>query len=194
MTDASGIDKLTQKKQAFVEALLLCGNVSDAYRKAYSCANMAAGSIHREASLLASNPKVTQRLAQLRSQAAEKAVLDKSWWLAKVRKNVEVCLAEQTIRLKVQHRDKESGVVTVSEVEISAHDPAAANKGLELLARHLGLFEIDHSQQGAAVAAVGEAIREISDLEAARRIAFLFGRVVGRQDDKTTRRMRHRLD
>ena len=107
-------------------------------------------------------------------------MLDKAWVLDKLRKNVEVSLGEQTLTLKVPHKDKDSGEVTVSEVEISAHDATAANKGLELLARHLGLFEIDHSQQGAAAAAA--IVKEITDLEVARRIAFLFGRVVGRGD------------
>jgi hypothetical protein len=88
----------------------------------------------------------------------------------------------------VSHRDKESGAVTVSEVEISSHDAAAANRGLEILARHLNMFERERAAAGKALGeAAGEAIgKEISDLEAARRIAFLFGRVVGRQDDKTT--------
>jgi phage terminase small subunit len=179
----SSTDKLTPKQERFCLLYIELGNAAEAYRRAYACANMAPGSIHREASLLASNPKVTQRLAQLRSQAADKAVLDKSWVLERLKQNVEVSLAERTLTLKVHHRDKETGVVTVSEVEVSAHDAQAANRGLELLARTLGLFEIDNSQQGAAA---GAAIaKEMSDFEAARRIAFLFGRAAGRQDDKT---------
>jgi phage terminase small subunit len=180
----SNTEKLTPKQEKFCLLYIELGNATEAYRRAYASANMAAATIQREATRLLANPLVTTRLLQLRSQAAEKAVLDKAWVLDKLRKNVEVSLGEQTLTLKVQKRDRESGTVEVVEVEVSAHDAAAANKGLELLARHLGLFEIDHQQQGAAV---GEAIgREISDLEAARRIAFLFGRAVGRQDDKTT--------
>jgi hypothetical protein len=88
------------------------------------------------------------RLLELRSRAAEKTVLDKAWVLDKLRKNIEVSLGGQTVRLKVHKRDKESGAVEVGEVEISAHDAAAANKGLELLARHLGMFVDKHELTG----------------------------------------------
>ena len=54
----------------------------------------------------------------------------------------------------MQPRDKETGAVTVSEVEVSAHDAGAANKGLES-ARHLGMFEADNEQAGKAA---GEAL------------------------------------
>jgi phage terminase small subunit len=163
-------DKLTPKQERFCLLYIELGNAAEAYRRAYACANMSAATIQREATRLLANHTITTRLLELRSQAAEKAVLDKAWVLAKLRKNVEVSLGEQTLTLKVQKRDKESGAVEVVEVEISAHDAAAANKGLELLARHLGLFEADNEQAGKAV---GEAMgKELSDLEFARWLAF----------------------
>jgi phage terminase small subunit len=148
MTDASGIDKLTPKQEKFCLLYIELGNAAEAYRRAYACANMSAATIQREATRLLANPTITTRLLQLRAQVAEKAVLDKAWVLDKIRKNVEVSLGEQTLTLKVQKRDKGSGVVTVSEIEVSAHDAAAANKGLELLARHLGMFVDKHEVTG----------------------------------------------
>ena len=127
--------KLSVKQEAFVQALLGCGNASEAYRQAYSCANMAPGSIHREASLLASNPKVTQRLALLRAEAAQQAVLNRSWVLSRLMKAAEVALGERTITLRVPHKNKETGKTEVSEIEVSAHDGHVAARTLELLGR-----------------------------------------------------------
>jgi hypothetical protein len=56
---------MTDKQQAFVDAVFAGSNFSDAYRTAYDAQNMSAGAIHREACLLAQHPKVSQRLEQM---------------------------------------------------------------------------------------------------------------------------------
>jgi hypothetical protein len=100
------------------------------------------------------------------------ATLNRAWVLDRLMRNVEVSLGEKTIKLKVRERDKEAGTVEVKEIEVNDRDPAAANKALELLARHLGLFEQDNAQQGRATGdAAGQAL-----IDRARRIAFLLHR------------------
>lgn len=59
--DTSGI---TDKQQAFIDAIVDGNNISDAYRLAYDASNMSAASIHVEACRLAKNPKITLRLDQ----------------------------------------------------------------------------------------------------------------------------------
>ena len=56
---------LTDKQEAFAQAIFEGANFSDAYRQAYDASNMSAASIHTEACLLVQNPKVSQRLEQL---------------------------------------------------------------------------------------------------------------------------------
>jgi hypothetical protein len=56
---------MTDKQQAFVDAVFAGSNFSDAYRTAYDAQNMSAGAIHREACILAQHPKVSQRLEQM---------------------------------------------------------------------------------------------------------------------------------
>jgi phage terminase small subunit len=135
MTDASGIDKLTPKQQAFVEAYLECGSAAEAYRRAYSCANMAAATIQREATRLLANPTVDHTITTLRAQAANKAVLNRSYVLTGLMENAEVSLGRKTVKLRVHRKDKESGKVEVSEIEVSAHDAKAANQALIALGR-----------------------------------------------------------
>ena len=51
--------------------------MSDAYREAYNASNMKPGSIHREASVLMSNPMITQRVERLQRQK-DRAVIASS--------------------------------------------------------------------------------------------------------------------
>lgn len=68
---------LTKKQEDFAQAYVTQpaekGAGSAAYRIAYKAGGMGANAIAREASLLLKNPKVAQRIAELRKPAAEAA-------------------------------------------------------------------------------------------------------------------------
>ena len=53
---------VTDKQQAFIEAIIEGNNISDAYRLAYDASNMSNASIHVEACRLAKNPNVSLSL------------------------------------------------------------------------------------------------------------------------------------
>jgi hypothetical protein len=65
--------KLTDKKEAACQAYIECGgNQSEAYRRAYNAKNMKPESIWTEASLLFSDPMVSQRVLELQAIHAER--------------------------------------------------------------------------------------------------------------------------
>ena len=66
---------LTQKQELFVQKIIEGMSQADAYRSAYSCKNMSDNAIYREASLLVSNPKVAQRISELRGELATPSVM-----------------------------------------------------------------------------------------------------------------------
>ena len=66
---------LTTKQENFAKAIVEGMNQADAYRSAYSCKNMSDNAIYREASLLVENPKVTQRLKELREQLVKPTIM-----------------------------------------------------------------------------------------------------------------------
>jgi phage terminase small subunit len=66
---------LTPKQELFVQKIIEGMSQADAYRSAYSCKNMSDNAIYREASLLASNPKVAQRISELRNELATPSVM-----------------------------------------------------------------------------------------------------------------------
>ena len=59
---------LTEKQEAFVQAIVQGNGYATAYRMAYNTEGMADGTVHSEASKLGSNPKITARLNQIRVQ------------------------------------------------------------------------------------------------------------------------------
>lgn len=65
---------LTPKQQHFCQAVASGCTMSDAYRAAYNAENMKPASIHREASVLMSNPTITQRVERLH-RAKDRAVV-----------------------------------------------------------------------------------------------------------------------
>ena len=66
---------LTAKQEAFVQNIIQGMSQADAYRSAYSSKRMSDNAVYREASLLVENPKVAQRLKELREQLATPAIM-----------------------------------------------------------------------------------------------------------------------
>ena len=76
---------LTDKQEKFVQGIISGLNQADAYRNAYNASKMSDNAIYREASLLMSLPKVTQRIKELRDQSASGAVMsarERMEWLS----------------------------------------------------------------------------------------------------------------
>lgn len=66
---------LTPKQEAFVQNIIQGMSQADAYRSAYDTKRMSDNAIYREASLLVGNPKVAQRLEELRGQLAKPSIM-----------------------------------------------------------------------------------------------------------------------
>lgn len=84
---------LTAKQEAFVQNIIQGMSQADAYRSAYSTKNMSDNAIYREASLLVENPKVAQRLKELRDELASPAIMsaqERLEWLTKIVKGSNI--------------------------------------------------------------------------------------------------------
>ena len=66
---------LTPKQEAFVQNIIQGMSQADAYRSAYETKRMSDNAIYREASLLMSNPKVAQRLAEISAKADKPKIM-----------------------------------------------------------------------------------------------------------------------
>ena len=63
-----GTNKLTIKQENFCNFYLESGNASEAYRRAYNCERMKEKQIWEESSKLLANPKVSQRVKELKEE------------------------------------------------------------------------------------------------------------------------------
>lgn len=66
---------LTPKQEKFALNIFEGMNQADAYRSSYSAKNMSDNAIYREASLLMSNPKIAQRIKELRDKTAKASIM-----------------------------------------------------------------------------------------------------------------------
>jgi len=69
--------KLTPKQENFCNYYIETGNASEAYRRAYSCGNMASDTINRKAAELFNNGKITARVSQLQADLQERSDISK---------------------------------------------------------------------------------------------------------------------
>lgn len=70
--------RLTEKQERFCQCYLdTDGNASEAYRMAYDASNMQPNSIWNAASLLLDNPKVSQRIDEIRAERAAETVVER---------------------------------------------------------------------------------------------------------------------
>lgn len=119
---------LTQKQEAFALAVFEGKSQADAYRLAYSTENMSDNAIYSEASKLMDNPKVSQRLAQLREKQAERTnvtaddIVRVAWELAQSARNEGArvsalnLLAKRHPEFSDKHELKHSGAVDLSHL------------------------------------------------------------------------------
>ena len=80
---------LTLKQEKFAQNVANGMNQTAAYRDAYSTRKSTDNTVCRDASLLASNPKVRQRITELRDQLASPAIMtakERLEWLTNVLK------------------------------------------------------------------------------------------------------------
>src|SRR5262245_35626956 len=127
--------QLTAKQERFALLYLEIGNASEAYRRSYDVGKMDDRTAQKRAHELLHHPGVAARVGDLQKAAANGAVLDRQWVLTRLMENAEVALGKKTIKARVPRKDKDSGKVEVSDIEVTAHDAAAANRALELLGR-----------------------------------------------------------
>ena len=94
---------LTAKQEQFAQAIASGMNQSDAYRSAYDAGKMTAKSVNEKASALASDVKVSSRLAELKAALAAKAMWtreDSVYALREIATDSEAKAAEKVSAIK----------------------------------------------------------------------------------------------
>lgn len=117
---------LTPKQDKFATNIVAGMNQADAYRAAYSCKNMSDNAIYREASLLMSNPKVAQRISELRDMLIKPTIMsaqERLEWLTQIIQSEEETTADklkasdQMNKMQGEYVTKVEGNLNVTKLE-----------------------------------------------------------------------------
>ena len=98
---------LTPKQEKFVQGIIEGKSQADAYRSAYSAKNMSDNAIYREASLLMSSPKITQRLNELRNDMITPAIMsaqERLEWLTELVNSEEETTADKLKACEIMNK------------------------------------------------------------------------------------------
>jgi phage terminase small subunit len=112
---------LTPKQEEFVKNIIDGKSQAEAYRNAYSAKNMSDNAIYREASLLMSNPKIAQRLKELRDQMAKPTIMSAQERLEFLSEVINGTKGEKVVEI-VNGEAKEIEVPTSMKNRLSAVD------------------------------------------------------------------------
>ncbi|HEX9721498.1 MAG TPA: terminase small subunit [Ramlibacter sp.] len=158
--------KITAKQLRFAEEYLIDLNATQAaIRAGYS-----KKTAEQYGYQLLQKTSVQEAIASGRSKATEKAELSVAWVLDRLRTVAERCMQSEPVLGK----RGEAILVETPDGELApafTFQAAPANRSLELLGKHLGMFpdKVEHTGKGGGPIQT----EELGDTERARRIAFL---------------------
>jgi phage terminase small subunit len=117
---------LTLKQEEFAKKIVEGMNQADAYRSTYSASKMSDNAVYREASLLAANPKVAQRVKELREELSKDTIMtaqERLQWLSGLIQSDEVSISDklkasdQMNKMQGEYVQRFSGDVNMNKLE-----------------------------------------------------------------------------
>ena len=136
---------LTDKQSRFVQEYLLDLNATQAAARAGYSAKTA----NEQGARLLANVSVAQAVRQAQAARAERTQLTQDWVLERLRETVERCMQAEPVR------DSEGGSTGVYKF-----NAAGANKALELIGKHLGMFVEKHEHAVTSFAISAEPVTD----------------------------------
>lgn len=109
-------DTLTPKQEKYVQGLFKGLSQREAYKQAYNCPNMKDKGIDEKACVLAATVKIKARLKELRDENTVASAITREWVLDSLKAIANKCMSDDTFQ------------------------PQGANKSIELIGKHLGMF------------------------------------------------------
>lgn len=154
---------ITPKQEKFAQEVASGKSQSDAYRAAFDCARSKPETIHRKASALMDDGKITARIKELQGKAADRAEITAERVLREVARlaffDIRKIFNDDGSLKKVFELDDDTaaGIAGIEAIDIGGEGQlmiskkfkvADKNAALEKLCKHLGLYapqKVEHS-------------------------------------------------
>jgi len=153
---------LTDKQRRFVDEYLVDLNATQAaIRAGYS--QKTARQIGDEN---LSKPDIAKAVQEAQVTRAKRTEVTQDEVINDLRELRDICMGRKPIRITEVIKNAQAGTAESVEVDVNAFEPTAANKALELLGKHIGMFKekFEHSgPNGGPIPVKSE--RDMSDSE-----------------------------
>ena len=147
---------LTPKQEKFCQLYIELGNASEAYRQAYDCSKMQTSTINTKAKELLKNGPITVRIEELQQEHRQRHNLTIDNIIADLQEYRDICMGRKPLTITTVVKNAQEGTAQSVNTECFVFEPTGANKALELLGKHLGMFKdrVDVTSGGNALPAV----------------------------------------
>ena len=133
---SDGVGKLTDKQKRFVEEYLVDLNATQAaIRAGYS--EQTAYTIGQR---LLKKVEVQEAIQQAQNKRSERTQITQDEVIRRLIENVDISMGKKATVITIPSKSENGGVVG-NDVAQFVYEPSAANKALELLGKHLGIFK-----------------------------------------------------
>lgn len=133
---SDGVGKLTDKQKQFVEEYLVDLNATQAaIRAGYS--EQTGYSIGQR---LLKKVEVQEAIQQAKNKRSERTQITQDEVIRRLIENVDISMGKKATVITIPSKT-ENGEVMGNDVAQFVYEPSAANKALELLGKHLGIFK-----------------------------------------------------
>lgn len=163
---------LTPKQEKFCQLYIELGNASEAYRQSYNCSKMTSKTVNEEAARLLKTPKITAMVEELQQSHRQRHNITVDKIIADLQEVRDICMGRKSVVLTDVIKNAQKGSVNAVDNPVFVFEPTSANKALELLGKHLGMFtqkmELTgdlHIEQRAELNLSGLSIDELEQLE-----------------------------
>ncbi|EEP48439.1 TPA: terminase small subunit [Haemophilus influenzae] len=147
---------LTPKQEKFCQLYIELGNASEAYRQSYDCQDMKPESINRLAKKELDKIKIRSRVDVLQQEHRQRHNLTLDNIIADLQEYRDICMGRKPLTITTVVKNAQEGTAQSVNTECFVFEPTGANKALELLGKHLGMFKdrFDVTSGGNALPAV----------------------------------------
>ena len=146
---AAAADTLTPRQRRFIEEYMVDLNGTQAAIRA----GYAPGGARQYASRLLAQGPVQAALAQAMSERQKRTELTADEVIGDLRELRDICMGRKPVKIMTIVKNAREGTAEPVEVEGMMFEPAAANRALEMLGRHMRLFadRVDMTSGGQAL-------------------------------------------